>query len=119
MEAVDDLIEADVQDGIGIGPILLRHNPMCSWCWASAPAWSKFGHQPKGVEQVYVLGELAPNSDESMPKAMQSWLQNTGRGIQKRDTGAAFNFHFWGQCQPRSSTSPACRAMILINQMLD
>ncbi|MCP4090591.1 MAG: DsbA family protein [Gammaproteobacteria bacterium] len=89
------------------------HDPMCSWCWAFAPVWGKLIQQlPKGVEQVYLLGGLAPDSDEPMPVTMQSWLQNTWRGIQEKVPGTDFNFDFWDQCQPRRSTYPACRAVI-------
>ncbi|MCP4993367.1 MAG: DsbA family protein [Gammaproteobacteria bacterium] len=89
------------------------HDPMCSWCWAFAPVWNKLRQQlPKGIEQIYLLGGLAPDSDEPMPMEMQRWLQNTWRGIQKKVPGTDFNFDFWDQCQPRRSTYPACRAVI-------
>ncbi|MCP3666669.1 MAG: DsbA family protein [Gammaproteobacteria bacterium] len=86
---------------------------MCSWCWAFVPVWNRLRQQlPKGLDLVYLLGGLAPDSDEPMPKAMQRWLQNTWRGIQKKVPGTDFNFDFWNQCQPRRSTYPSCRAVI-------
>jgi len=46
------------------------HDPMCSWCWAFRPAWEKIktsvlsSYTDCSVE--YVLGGLAPDSDQPM-----------------------------------------------------
>lgn len=59
----------------------------------------------------YVMGGLAPDSDEPMPAAMRQYLQQTWRTIAER-TQTEFNFDFWRSCEPRRSTYPACRAVI-------
>ncbi len=55
----------------------------------------------------YILGGLAPDTQDPMPQEMQTWLK-----IQQTIPGAGFNLDFWTTCQPRRSTYPACRAVI-------
>ena len=88
------------------------HDPMCSWCWGFAPTWQRIRDQlPPDLSVVYLLGGLAPDTDDPMPLPMQSKLQQTWHTIAQRlDT--RFNFDFWTACQPRRSTYPACRAVI-------
>lgn len=89
------------------------HDPMCSWCWGFRKTWDEVSQALQGrVEIRYVLGGLAPDSDEPMPAAMQAMLQDTWRTIQARIPATDFNFDFWTQCQPRRSTYPACRAVL-------
>lgn len=97
------------------------HDPMCSWCWGFAPSWDRlntalrdeYGDQ---LEVRYLLGGLAPDSDQPMPLEMQQYLQQTWRTIQQHIPGTEFNFDFWQDCQPRRSTWPACRAIIAARQ---
>ena len=92
------------------------HDPMCSWCWGFAPVWSElqqlverdFGDH---LTIQYVLGGLAPDSDEPMPRELQDTLQHYWHRIHKL-LGTTFNFDFWTLCSPRRSTYPACRAVI-------
>ncbi|RDX35647.1 DsbA family protein [Kangiella sp. HD9-110m-PIT-SAG07] len=92
------------------------HDPMCSWCWGFAPTWqrlqdrinSELNHKLK-IE--YILGGLAPDSDEPMPLELQQTLQSYWRRIEQM-LGTEFNHDFWAKCQPRRSTYPACRAVI-------
>ncbi len=87
-------------------------DPMCSWCWAFRPHWRRVvAWLPEGVAVRYVMGGLAPDSDQPMSPAMQRHLQSVWRLIAER-TGAQFNFEFWTRCQPRRSTYPACRAVV-------
>lgn len=89
------------------------HDPMCSWCWAFRPVAAQiFQALPAGVTLVRLLGGLAPDSDEPMPRQMQAYLQSTWHTIEQRVPGTEFNFDFWSHCQPRRSTYPACRAVI-------
>ena len=88
------------------------HDPMCSWCWGYRPTWQQLQQSlPASIGVEYVLGGLAPDSDESMPQELQNTIQAHWRNIQSK-LGAEFNFDFWQQCQPRRSTYPACRAVI-------
>lgn len=93
------------------------HDPMCSWCWAFRPVATQiFQALPLGVTLVRLLGGLAPDSDQPMPRQMQTYLQNTWHTIEQRVPGTRFNFDFWSRCQPRRSTYPACRAVIAARQ---
>lgn len=88
------------------------HDPMCSWCWGFQPTWSKLQQLlPVSVGVQYVVGGLAPDSDQPMPEEMQAFLQQTWQRISDR-LGTEFNFDFWTECKPRRSTYPACRAVI-------
>lgn len=87
-------------------------DPMCSWCWAFRPSLQAVREQFPDLPVHYVLGGLAPDSDEPMPAEMQTHLQSIWQQIATR-TGASFNYDFWTQCAPRRSTWRACRAMIV------
>lgn len=89
------------------------HDPMCSWCWAFVPTWTKIKQALAGrLEIRYVLGGLAPDSSQVMPKDMQSTISGYWENIQARVPGTEFNFDFWTQCEPKRSTYPSCRAVI-------
>ncbi|WP_330961148.1 DsbA family protein [Photobacterium sp. 53610] len=88
------------------------HDPMCSWCWGYRPAFQRLRAQlPQHIEVRFVLGGLAPDSDQPMPEEMQQMLQHTWRRIEGQ-LGTPFNHDFWTHCRPRRSTYPACRAVI-------
>lgn len=86
---------------------------MCSWCWGFCPAWQKIQAElADDISIKYLLGGLAPDSDEIMPESMQSDIAGYWRKIQQHIPDTQFNFDFWEKCQPRRSTYPACRAII-------
>ncbi len=86
---------------------------MCSWCWAFRPAWEKIisslGPQ---IKIRYLLGGLAPDTDQPMPEAMQFKIRSIWQTIQSHVPGTEFNFDFWKKGNPRRSTYPACRSVI-------
>jgi putative protein-disulfide isomerase len=89
------------------------HDPMCSWCWGIVPVWRQVQSQlPDKINVRYVLGGLAPDSDDPMPESMQTSIRDNWRRIQQTIPGIEFNYDFWTTCQPRRSTYPACRAII-------
>lgn len=89
------------------------HDPMCSWCWGFKPVLDKIHQQlPQHIKIQYVLGGLAPDSDDEMPLKMQLFLKKTWQTIEHQIPGTQFNFEFWTNCKPRRSTYPACRAVI-------
>ena len=93
--------------------LYLVHDPMCSWCYAFAPAWRRIeAGLPETVVREYVLGGLAPDSDQPMPPALQAYIQQNWRRIQETVPGTEFNFEFWTRCRPRRSSYPACRAVL-------
>lgn len=89
------------------------HDPMCSWCWGFRPVWQEIRQNlADNIRVKYLLGGLAPDSDEIMPIAMQQDIAGYWRKIQQHIPNTEFNFDFWQQCEPRRSTYPACRAVI-------
>ncbi len=89
------------------------HDPMCSWCWGFSPTWQKIRTALQNeVEIKYLLGGLAPDSNEEMPASMQRDIAGYWKKIQQHIPGTEFNYDFWQKCSPRRSTYPACRAVI-------
>jgi len=89
------------------------HDPMCSWCWAYRPTWLRLKAKLPGELSVeYVLGGLAPDSDQPMPEEMRTAIKGYWLQIQKQ-LGTEFNFEFWKKCKPRRDTYKACRALIV------
>ena len=71
------------------------HDPMCSWCWAFVPVWEQIKQQlPDNIEVRYLLGGLAPDSNEPMPSAMRSAISGYWKTIEQRVPGTRFNFDF-------------------------
>jgi putative protein-disulfide isomerase len=86
---------------------------MCSWCWGFSPTWQKIRTALQNeVEIKYLLGGLAPDSNEEMPASMQRDIAGYWKKIQQHIPGTEFNYDFWQKCSPRRSTYPACRAVI-------
>jgi len=89
------------------------HDPMCSWCWGFRPTWNKVLEKlPDSINIEYVLGGLAPDTEQPMSDEMQTNIQENWQTIQKEIPGTQFNFDFWKECLPRRSTYPSCRAII-------
>lgn len=95
-------------------PILYYvHDPMCSWCYAFAPTMRRIeAALPASLAVEYVLGGLAPDTDQPMPMHVREYIQQTWHRIQSVVPGTEFNFEFWTRCTPRRSTYPACRAVL-------
>lgn len=95
------------------------YDPMCSWCWGYRPTWLALNEALNSalpeIEINYLLGGLAPDSNEPMPEELQQFLAATWQKIAKQ-LGTQFNFDFWQQCQPRRSTYPACRACLIARE---
>ncbi len=93
------------------------HDPMCSWCWGFRPTWQVIMERlDKDIHVQYLLGGLAPDTDDPMSQALQTTIHNTWKRIQQTIPGTEFNFDFWTVCQPRRSTYPSCRAVIATQQ---
>ena len=95
-------------------PILYYvYDPMCSWCWGYRPTWTSLKNKLEPVVQVKMLvGGLAEDSNVPMASEMQNFLQQTWHKI-SAELGTRFNFDFWSKCQPKRSTYPACRAVMI------
>jgi putative protein-disulfide isomerase len=92
------------------------HDPMCSWCWGFKPVWQSTKEalldRYPDLEIEYVLGGLAPDSNEPMPLEMRQAIPGYWRRIEEVIPGTKFNYDFWEVCEPRRSTYPACRAVL-------
>ena len=97
--------------------LFYAHDPMCSWCYAFRPVFEAFiSNLPDEVELIYLLGGLAPDTQEPMPDEMREFIQANWRRIEAQVPNTKFNYDFWQLCQPRRNTYPACRAVIAARQ---
>jgi len=69
---------------------------------------------PNSINVQYILGGLAPDSDESMDDETREYIQMNWRRIEQKIPGTKFNNIFWKNGTPRRSTYPACRAVIAV-----
>lgn len=89
------------------------YDPMCSWCWGFNNTWQQVQLQINNRLKIqYVLGGLAPDSNEIMSTEMCGYIQENWRKIEREIPGTIFNNDFWENCTPVRSTYPACRAVI-------
>lgn len=89
------------------------HDPMCSWCWGFRPVWAEVQEKLQDKVRIqYVLGGLAPDTDQPMSENMRISIHDNWQRIQREIPGIEFNYDFWTLCQPRRSTYPSCRAVI-------
>tara|TARA_Y100001956_G_scaffold50598_1_gene49216 strand:- start:904 stop:1482 length:579 start_codon:yes stop_codon:yes gene_type:complete len=85
---------------------------MCSWCWGYKPTWQKIESAIEGfVDIQYLVGGLAPDSDQPMPIDMQQQIASYWKRIEDY-LGTEFNYDFWSNNTPRRSTYPSCRAAL-------
>ena len=91
-------------------------DPMCSWCYGFAPALAAARTElADDVDLELVAGGLAPDSDEPMDPGTRRYVQGAWHAVTER-TGVAFDHRFWEVAEPRRSTFPACRAMLLARE---
>lgn len=90
---------------------------MCSWCWAFKPTWDKVKEALLGqVDVTYLLGGLAPDSNEPISIETREYVKGNWKRIQEMIPDTRFNYDFWTSCKPKRSTYPACRAVICAKQ---
>ena len=90
---------------------------MCSWCWAFKPTWDSVTNALLGKVKVnYLLGGLAPDSNQPMPIETREYVKGNWKRIQEMIPDTKFNYDFWTSCEPKRSTYPACRAVICAKQ---
>lgn len=88
------------------------HDPMCAWCYGFIPTWKTIQENlPSNINIEYVVGGLAPDSDQPMPEETRQMIMNAWHRISAM-LGTEFNFDFWTKNKPRRSTYPACRAVL-------
>ncbi len=98
--------------------LIYCYDPMCSWCWGFRPSWLSLQQKLQPLVEAGrlsihpILGGLAADSDQPMPREMREKLQSVWQHIESL-LGTEFNYNFWTACQPRRSTYPACRACLV------
>ena len=92
-------------------------DPMCSWCWAFSKRLDNWLQRHPDLDVLWVMGGLAPDSDQPMPHPMREAIASTWKRIESQ-TGTPFNHDFWTQNTPRRSTYPACRAVIAAGELV-
>jgi len=86
---------------------------MCSWCYGFSAVWQQVvAGLDDSIEVKYLLGGLAPDTEQPMPEEMRANIRDNWQRIEQEIPGTEFNFDFWSECQPRRSTYPSCRAVI-------
>lgn len=89
------------------------YDPMCSWCYAFEAGWRRLQSRlPEHIQVTYVLGGLAPDTDEPMPEDLRVMIRQTWQKIEKTVPEVHFNYAFWTSNTPVRSTYPACRAIL-------
>ena len=89
------------------------HDPMCSWCWGFKASFELLeSGLAADIKIERILGGLAPDSDEPMPKSTQEMVRHNWERIQTVIPGTEFNYDFWTKNTPQRSTWPSCRAVI-------
>ena len=68
------------------------------------------------MEVNYLLGGLAPDSNQPMPIKTREYVKGNWKRIQEMIPDIRFNYNFWTSCEPKRSTFPACRAVICAKQ---
>lgn len=93
--------------------IFYIHDPMCSWCYAFSQSWTALLKElPQEIEIIYLVGGLAPDTNEPMPLATQKMVQQAWQRIEQSVPSVYFNWDFWSHNTPIRSTYPACRAVL-------
>ncbi len=86
-------------------------DPMCSWCYAFEPELEEFLAKHTSAVVEFVMGGLAPDSDEPMDENLKQTISSYWYEIQNK-TQVTFNHDYWKLNTPYRSTYPACRAVI-------
>lgn len=86
-------------------------DPMCSWCYAFQPELEAFLHKYPDAELDWIMGGLAPDSNQPMEESLKQTIASYWRHIEQQ-TQVSFNHDFWKLNTPYRSTYPACRAVI-------
>ncbi len=89
------------------------HDPMCSWCYAFDAVLKQISSElPKYICLEKIVGGLAPDLVEPMPKEMAAMIQANWKKIELTVPHIQFNFDFWKTNKAVRSTYPSCRAVL-------
>ncbi|MFD2166182.1 DsbA family protein [Thalassotalea euphylliae] len=91
--------------------IIYVMDPMCGWCYGFQPELEQFLSQHPNVTVDWVMGGLAPDTDEPMSNELKQIIASYWHQIEARSQ-VTFNHDFWTVNTPYRSTYQACRAVI-------
>lgn len=86
-------------------------DPMCGWCFGFQPELAAYLDKHPWVEVDWIMGGLAPDTQQPMDDNLQQTIASYWHQIEK-STQVRFNHDFWKLNTPYRSTYPACRAVI-------
>ncbi|KZN39390.1 hypothetical protein N480_00745 [Pseudoalteromonas luteoviolacea S2607] len=93
-------------------------DPMCGWCFGFQPELEQFlSHYPT-AEINWVMGGLAPDTDQPMPEELKQTISAYWYEIEKKSQ-VTFNHDYWQLNTPYRATYLACRAVIAAERLLE
>jgi len=86
-------------------------DPMCAWCYGFQPELESFLAKYPIAEVDWIMGGLAPDTNQPMDDALKETIASYWHQIEQR-SNVKFNHDYWKLNTPYRSTYPACRAVI-------
>ncbi|USD64061.1 DsbA family protein [Vibrio sp. SCSIO 43136] len=86
-------------------------DPMCGWCYGFQPELDKLIAQHPTAQIDWIMGGLAPDTDQPMDESLKQTIASYWHDIESR-AGVTFNHDYWRVNTPYRSTYQACRAVI-------
>ena len=86
-------------------------DPMCAWCYGFQPELDRFLEQYPSAEVDWIMGGLAPDTNEPMNEALKEAISSYWHKIEKVSQ-VKFDHGYWDRNTPYRSTYQACRAVI-------
>lgn len=103
------------------GEVTVRYvgDPMCSWCWGISPALEELAQfcDRKKLGFTLTMGGLRAGGGDAWVPAFQEFLRREWTHIGKV-TGQPFGFSLLAAQHFDYDTEPACRAVVVAEQML-
>ncbi|WP_063375414.1 DsbA family protein [Pseudoalteromonas luteoviolacea] len=91
-------------------------DPMCGWCFGFQPELEQFLSNYPAAENNWVMGGLAPDTDQPMPEELRQTISSYWYEIEKKSQ-VIFNHDYWQLNTPYRATYLACRAVIAAERL--
>ena len=91
-------------------------DPMCAWCYGFQPELDRFLEQYPSAEVDWIMGGLAPDSNEPMGENLKQAISSYWHKIEEV-AQISFNHSYWERNTPYRSTYQACRAVISVERL--
>ena len=104
------------------GEVTLRYigDPMCSWCWGISSTLEELARycEQRGIGFTLTMGGLRAGGGDAWGPEFREFLRREWTHIAKV-TGQPFGFSLLSAKHFDYDTEPACRAVVVAEQMLD